>query len=376
MLPKTLINVNIKTFYVSEKSTVRRNAMIGRLYSLILSLGSLTLITLCLWSVWSKIANVTESHVGHVEYRILTIENVTSKPFELHSLADTDLHSLIDLPSFNFNINQKVCNNNTKLIMALVHTAPGHYAKRQAIRDTWAKMIPTLFFMGLPESNITQNNVVLENQLYSDIVQGDFIDCYRNLTYKHVMVLKWTLYYCPCARYLLKTDDDTLVNAPYLLEILNHRLSPLGARNLLMCQLMLSSMVKRSYRSKWRVSYSEYPNRWYPIYCRGWVIMYSPDVIYKLYTEAQVSPYFWIDDVHITGTIADKQNITQTDLGELAVDESDVQGDKNISRKFLFCLLTEADQSMRKFWNTLLQPDDTVVSSSTNLGLEVNVGNN
>jgi len=255
--------------------------------------------------------------------------------------------------------------------MALVHTAPRNFAKRQSIRDTWAKMIPTLFFMGLPDSNVTQNDITLENQLYNDIVQGDFLDCYRNLTYKHVMVLKWTLYFCPCARYLLKTDDDTFVNVPYLLEILNYRLSPLGARNLLMCQLTISGMVKRSYRSKWRVSYSEYPNRWYPIYCNGWVIVYSPDVIYKLYMEAQVTPYFWIDDVHITGTIAVKQNITQTDLGELAVNESDVLDEKNISKKFVFCLLTEAntDQSMRKYWNIISQPDDTVVVSSSTLGL-------
>lgn len=342
--------------------------MVGRLYSLIILLGSLTLITFSLWSIWSRIVSVYESHTSHVEYRILTIENVTTKPFEVRSLSDADLHFLIDLPSFNFTINQKVCNNNTQLVMALVHTAPSHYVKRQAIRDTWAKMIPTLFFMGLPDSNVTQNNITLENQLYNDIVQGDFIDCYRNLTYKHVMVLKWTLYYCPCARYLLKTDDDTFVNAPYLLEILNHRLSPLGARNLLMCQLSLSSMVKRSYRSKWRVSYSEYPNRWYPIYCRGWAIVYSPDVIYKLYTEAQVTPYFWIDDVHITGTIAIKQNIIQTDLGELAVNESDVPDDKNISYKFVFCLLTDADKSMRKFWNIITEPDynnNVDVSSST-----------
>lgn len=135
-----------------------------------------------------------------------------------------------------------------------------------------------------------------------------------------------------------------------------------------MCQLSLSSMVKRSYRSKWRVSYSEYPNRWYPIYCRGWAIVYSPDVIYKLYTEAQVTPYFWIDDVHITGTIAIKQNIIQTDLGELAVNESDVPDDKNISYKFVFCLLTDVDKSMRKFWNIITEPDynsNVDVSSST-----------
>jgi len=257
------------------------------------------------------------------------------------------------------------------LVVALVHTAPRNYAKRQAIRDTWGKVIPTLFFIGLPNSNITQHNIISENQLYHDIVQGDFLDSYRNLTYKHVMALKWTLYYCPCARYLLKTDDDTFVNAPYLLEILNYRLSPLGARNLLMCQLTTSGIVKRSYRSKWRVTYSEYPNHWYPIYCNGWAIVYSPDVIYKLYMEAQVTPYFWIDDVHITGTIAAKQNITQTDLGELVVNESDVLDDKNISNKFVFCLLTETntDQLMRKYWNIISQPDMNAVVSPLGPGL-------
>jgi len=122
--------------------------MIGRLYSLIISLGGLTLITFSLWSVWSRIVSVNESLASHVE--LLTVENVTSKQFEVHSLSDTDLHSLIDLQSFNFNINKKVCNNNSQLIMALVHTAPDHYVKRQAIRDTWAKMIPTLFFFGSP----------------------------------------------------------------------------------------------------------------------------------------------------------------------------------------------------------------------------------
>ncbi|VVC39485.1 Hypothetical protein CINCED_3A025601 [Cinara cedri] len=352
-----------------EQLSIRRHAMTGRLYSLIISLGGLTLITFSLWTIWSKIFSVDEAHANHAKYHILTMENVTSKPFELRSLSDGDLHSLIDLPSFNFNINQKVCgDNNTHLVVALVHTAPSHYAKRQAIRDTWAKMIPTLFFMGLTNSSVTQNNIKLENQLYSDIVQGDFIDCYRNLTYKHVMVLKWTLYYCPCARYLLKIDDDTFVNAPYLLELLNYRLSPLGARDLLMCQLNFSTMVKRTYRSKWRVSYAEYPDRWYPVYCLGWAIIYSPDVIYKLYTGAQVTPYFWIDDVHITGTIAVKQNITKTDMSEIAVSESDLQDDKNISRKFVFCLLMDPDQSMRKYWNTITNLDDNMAVSSSTLG--------
>ncbi|XP_050538599.1 beta-1,3-galactosyltransferase 5-like [Daktulosphaira vitifoliae] len=339
--------------------------MIGRFLTLIISLGGLTLITFSLWSVWSKIVSINEVYPNHLEYHILTEENVTSKPFELHTLSEKDLHTLIDLQSFNFNINHIVCNNNTQLIIALIHSAPNHYDKRQAIRNTWAKMIPTLFFMGLSDSNITQNKIIEENQSYNDIVQGNFIDSYRNLTYKHVMVLKWTLYYCPSARYLLKTDDDTFVNAPYLLEILNHKLSPLGARNLLMCELSMYFMVKRSYRSKWRVSYAEYPDRWYPIYCRGWAIIYSPDVIYKLYKEAQVTPYFWIDDVHITGTVAIKQNITVTDLGKLVVKESDIINTKFLEHDFVFCLLNEAEKSMKTLWAKILQRDYVIDSSST-----------
>lgn len=125
-------------------------------------------------------------------------------------------------------------------------------------------------------------------------------------------------------------------------------------------------MVKRSYRSKWRVSYKEYPHRRYPTYCNGWAIIYSPDVIYKLYTEAQVTPFFWIDDVHFTGTIAVKQNITQTDISKLVVSESDVLDDTHIN-KFIFCLITKTYESMKKYWDIISQQsnDNTIVSSST-----------
>lgn len=56
-------------------------------------------------------------------------------------------------------------------------------------------------------------------------------------------------------------------------------------------------------RSKWRVTHDEYSERWYPPYCMGWVILYSPDTALALSNEALKEPYFWIDDVHITGNI-------------------------------------------------------------------------
>lgn len=32
--------------------------------------------------------------------------------------------------------------------------------------------------------------------------------------------------------------------------------------------------------------------------------------MYELYRKAQDTPYFWVDDVHVTGTLAKKLNLT------------------------------------------------------------------
>lgn len=41
------------------------------------------------------------------------------------------------------------------------------------------------------------------------------------------------------------------------------------------------------------------------------------DVVYKLLETAQKEPYFWIDDVHITGIIAEKIGVPRTPLKNL-----------------------------------------------------------
>jgi hypothetical protein len=59
-----------------------------------------------------------------------------------------------------------------------------------------------------------------ENDQHHDLLQGSFRDAYRNMTYKHIMALKWVLHFCPGVRYVLKTDDDTFVNTPVLMRAL------------------------------------------------------------------------------------------------------------------------------------------------------------
>jgi hypothetical protein len=53
----------------------------------------------------------------------------------------------------------------------------------------------------------------MESETYGDIVQTAFEDTYRNLTYKAMSVLRWVSTYCPSVTYVLKADDDAIVNA-------------------------------------------------------------------------------------------------------------------------------------------------------------------
>ena len=143
------------------------------------------------------------------------------------------------------------------------------------------------------------------------------------------MAFKWLIYECPKARFLLKTDDDVFVNLPFLLSTLQNPSLPLNQQlqqsRLIYCHMIERAKVKRSYRSKWRVSYEEYSGKYFPHSCPGFAILYSADAVLPLYLEAQKLPYFWIDDVHITGTVASNLNMSITPFDNMYLDKDSQQ---------------------------------------------------
>lgn len=241
---------------------------------------------------------------------------------QLQRMPKNDFSLLIDLEDFEFLLNHQACKEleHQPIIVVIIHSAPDNFHKRQVIRQTWATSDPrALFIFLIGAVNATnlnlQDKINLENKAHGDLVQGNFEDAYRNMTYKHVMALKWFVYKCPDAHFLLKTDDDVFVNTPF---IYNYLENPLAFRQnfpterLLFCYEISRAKVKRTFRSKWRVSYDEYVESYFPNHCPGFSILYSTDVVRELYLKAQKLPYFWIDDVHITGNVATKLNIAIT----------------------------------------------------------------
>lgn len=221
-------------------------------------------------------------------------------------------HKLVNLHNFEYVINNNICDNQTFLVI-LVHSAPENEAERTALRTTWAyptrrlgKSIKTVFLLASRNTTVSQKTMVSENDRYHDIVQGNFIDSYKNLTYKLMMGMKWVTSYCPSAKFVLKADDDVFVDIYRIVDILRGRYR--NANRLVLCNVFSEMAPVRDRRSKWYVSESEFPNGQFKPYCSGWAVLMSRDVVRAVDVLSVDMPYFWIDDVML-GILADALRI-------------------------------------------------------------------
>ncbi|XP_051153436.1 lactosylceramide 1,3-N-acetyl-beta-D-glucosaminyltransferase-like [Leptopilina boulardi] len=278
--------------------------------------------------------------MGCAFFWFISTYQISIKPlFKINEILIGDKGRLIDLENFTFILNHDMCKKTQPFLLIMVHTAPKNLEKRNAIRETWGQVsssVITVFLVGWSEKD--QINILTENFKYGDIIQGNFVDSYRNLTYKHVMALKWFTYYCSNAKYILKLDDDVFVNIAAVLDYLNY-LPPLVTRSFIICNPQIRMPVLRGNSTKWGVSFKEYPASYYPKYCSGWAVFYSPDSAILLYRQAQNESYFWIDDVHVTGTIASKVNVTILSFRSLMLsfeEQNYILHNSTCFKKFLF----------------------------------------
>lgn len=234
---------------------------------------------------------------------------------------------LLNFDNFQYIIQNDLCNEEIFLLI-LIHSAANHFHHRNLIRNTWGRpdvklpKVKVAFLLAI--SAELQNDIEEENNLYHDIIQGNFIDSYHNLTYKHVMGLKWASEHCANkVKYLMKMDDDIFMDIYQFMEYINTHFTVSKLRKNITCFLQSGMPVVRDPVSKWYVSKTEYPSNIFENYCSGWAYLTTTEAAHHLVKAVKQLNYFWVDDVHITGSAAKIANISHIRINSLFDLESD-----------------------------------------------------
>ncbi|CAN7983980.1 unnamed protein product [Ixodes hexagonus] len=179
------------------------------------------------------------------------------------------------------------CRNNSKFLF-FVYTAPGNFEHQTILRSCLGNRHlsayyrwTTVFFVGLSADYATGKRVEEEASQHGDVVLLPYVDTYRNLTYKFVYGIKWSIENCPFVTYIVKMDDDFAVNVSKVMDYLEAHLKPEKLE--FHCYVHANAPVSRDRKSKWYLSEKECPKKKYPSYCGGGSIMFNARALRCLY---------------------------------------------------------------------------------------------
>lgn len=195
-------------------------------------------------------------------------------------------------------------------------------AERFEIRRTWASDLydPTyrqasrvrlvFFFGSLGLTSRQLDFLKEESQLYRDIVVGEFLDSYKNLSLKMAVTLTWVAQNCPNIKAAVKIDMDTYVNVKLLLKLIDQLPSDTHPKYVFGHQHgARQPVVVRE--GAWAVPASLYPFSKFPRYIYGHSYVISGAAVKLM---AKGFPFFPIvpnEDAFATGIVPVTLNITR-----------------------------------------------------------------
>lgn len=198
-------------------------------------------------------------------------------------------------------------------IIYLIHSAPNHFNHRNVIRSTWANnsnykslgVTRHVFMLGKVQNSTLMKQIHDEFRRFGDILQGDFVDNYHNLSLNTLTGLRWVMEHCQNANFVVKLDDDVLVDPFRLLP--KFVPSHLSRNKLVYCNTFANVNIRRNKKDKWFVDPSIFPGkRFFPTYCEGKLVLLSRDLVPLIYSTAASVQMFWIEDVYMYGMVLRK----------------------------------------------------------------------
>ncbi|RNA34855.1 beta-1-3-galactosyltransferase 5-like [Brachionus plicatilis] len=202
----------------------------------------------------------------------------------------------------------KICAGNQShlMVIAFVCSSPKNFYQRKLIRQTWAqkslfgKYLRVVFLLADPQNKTIDEEVKKEYEQYSDIVQENFIDSYRNLSLKTIMGFRWVTHFCPKAKYVLKIDDDVVVNTKSVIKYLCKREeSKKNSNDAIIGKFIRNPKPKRTKKSKFYVSFEEYDKNYFYPYCQGLSYLATNGLAAQLFNVSKYKKPFIFEDVYV-----------------------------------------------------------------------------
>ncbi|KAK2144555.1 hypothetical protein LSH36_748g02068, partial [Paralvinella palmiformis] len=200
-------------------------------------------------------------------------------------------------------------------LLVFVQSSPGNAQKRSIIRATWGNsgyyakytnrtnvvVIFTLgqHYIGKSDSWDTVQQEMADNR---DVLLLDIRDEYNMLSMKGLYTMKWIAARLPQLRYILKTDDDVLLNIPAWFRVIRG-LDDNLVRCCIVCYVWINPATMRQH-PKYSVSVQEYPHGNYPSFCSGLGYLMTRDALNGVLKASDHLPLFVRDDPYFTGMLA------------------------------------------------------------------------
>ena len=213
------------------------------------------------------------------------------------------------------------------LFIVLITSSPDHFQHRTEIRNTWCNpklasqedsIWQCIFLVGQTNNSLISSRLKEESLSHQDILQGSYLDTYRNLTSKVMHGLAWVSTKCE-SPYVLKTDDDCFVNTLLLQQfflLYNTQTVNLYAGNMVVKHE--KRKVIRKPNEKWSVSVDDYLPEYYPMYASGSGYTLSFDVLERAVEESQYIKPIPNEDAYI-GIVMDHLGIQPTLSGRFTL---------------------------------------------------------
>lgn len=200
------------------------------------------------------------------------------------------------------------------------------------------------------------NKLETERVQFGDIVMGDFVDTYRTLSRKAIMAYDWLASFCQEAHFVVKTDDDVMLNIFKLTEELG-KWTPAMIRSFnIWGAVHWSDSIDRNEESKYYVSPEEYSGVVMPKHCAGLGYVTPMGMIHLIADEISRSflgPVCTQEDVFMTGIVPAKINACRNGTIEL-IDKTDDW--------IIYIDGNNANEDVKCIWKLLPQSDNEAVN--------------